>query len=149
MYLPPGGGKAWPCEHSQGPAREPAGLPTQVLGADRSGYRALGSLLSLQIPQPLQRLTFPEERKYGSLGCPLLPRLLSFSFMFKLYHVAHGTLVPQPGIGPCSLLWKHRLITTGPPGASGRSPACSPNPCLKSVPVSLTCSQSTLPFQGG
>ena len=33
-------------------------------------------------------------------------------------HVAHRLLVPQPGIEPVSLQWKHEILTTRPPGKS-------------------------------
>ena len=41
-----------------------------------------------------------------------------FSFFFWLHHTACGILVPQPGIEPVPLQWKHGILTTGPPGNS-------------------------------
>ena len=32
--------------------------------------------------------------------------------------MAHGTLVPQPGIEPGPWHWKHGILTTGPQGKS-------------------------------
>ena len=37
---------------------------------------------------------------------------------FWPYCMACGISVPQPGIKPCPLQWKHRVLTTGPPGKS-------------------------------
>ena len=39
-------------------------------------------------------------------------------FMFWPHLPACGILVPRPGIGPRALHWKHRALTTGPPGES-------------------------------
>ena len=39
-------------------------------------------------------------------------------FFFWLCHTACGILVPQPGIKPPPLNWKHGVLTTGPPGKS-------------------------------
>ena len=53
VHLLPGGGKGWPCEHSQGPAQGLQELPLpKFWELTNRGYSALGSLLSLQIPQP-------------------------------------------------------------------------------------------------
>ena len=56
--------------------------------------------------------------------------LLFFVCLFLLFwprHVACGFLVPQPGIEPVAtpLQWKHRVLTTGPPGMS-RGLECYP-----------------------
>ena len=41
---------------------------------------------------------------------------LYFLFSFCLCCVACGILVPDQGLNPGSLQWKHRAITTGPLG---------------------------------
>ena len=41
-----------------------------------------------------------------------------FFFFFGHTFVARGVLVPQPGIKPGPLPWKHVALTTGPPGKS-------------------------------
>ena len=45
-----------------------------------------------------------------------------FFFVFWPHFVAHGVLVPQPGIKPGPLPWKHGVLTTGPPGKSPQLP---------------------------
>ena len=58
---------------------------------------------------------------------PFSPSLTVSSSPFSIFpadrvcphHVACGILVPWPGI-ECPLHWKHRLLTTGPPGKSQR-----------------------------
>ena len=46
--------------------------------------------------------------------------LRHFYFILFLFfcHMACGILVPQPGIEPVSLHWKHRVLNTGPTGRS-------------------------------
>ena len=45
-----------------------------------------------------------------------------FSFLFFsfywLHHVFAGSYFPDQGSNPCSLQWKHGILTTGPPGKS-------------------------------
>ena len=55
-------------------------------------------------------------------------------FFFLPYHIAYGILVPQLGIEPMPLRWKHRLLTTGPLGLPG---ACLLNPPCMNLPVCL------------
>ena len=47
-------------------------------------------------------------------------------------HVAHEILVPLPGIDTCLLQWKHRVLTSGPPGNSLIHCECAKSlqPCL-------------------
>lgn len=66
VHLLPGGGKGWPCEHSQGPPSSgPAGAPPpQVLGADQSGVQCPGISAEPPDPPTLQRLTFLKKEKW-------------------------------------------------------------------------------------
>lgn len=41
-----------------------------------------------------------------------------FLFVLAYYHTAFGILVPQPGVEPVPLPWKHNILTTGPAGKS-------------------------------
>ena len=40
----------------------------------------------------------------------------NFFFLFWLYRMACGILVPQPGLNLCPQQRKHRVLTAGPPG---------------------------------
>lgn len=131
------------------PARGLQELPPKVLGAD---HRVQGPGIPAEPPDPptLQRVTFLKKESGRKPELPTSPQASSlFLSCFRLYHVAHGTLVPQLGIGPCSLLWKHRPVTTGP--AQGLERARCLNPCLgKSVPKFLDLLPVNIAFfQGG
>ena len=56
------------------------------------------------------------EKENEKLSFSLLMRFLSFFFFFGPYHVACRILVPQLGIEPHPLSWKHTILITGPPG---------------------------------
>ena len=47
---------------------------------------------------------------------------IAFTFLLHLFiyflATARGILIPQPGIEPCPLQWKRRVLTTGPLGKS-------------------------------
>ena len=59
---------------------------------------------------------------------------LGLKFIFGLWHVACGILVPQPVIEPVPLHWKHGVLTTGPAGKSCKTQILS---CLipKNMPL--------------
>ena len=57
------------------------------------------------------------EKENDKLSFSLLMRFLSW-FFFGPRHVACGILVPQLGIEPHPLSWKHTILITGPPGKS-------------------------------
>ena len=59
---------------------------------------------------------------FQSVICLFIFLMVSFGdqifFFFWPCCVACGILVPQPGIAPVPLQWKHLVLTTGPPGNS-------------------------------
>ena len=67
--------------------------------------------------------------------CFNLNCLSSSLFFFWLYHLACGNFFPEQGLNPWPLHWKHRVLTTGPPGKVSTAVLA---PCTASEPSVTT-----------
>ena len=72
--------------------------------------------LCLEVPFPIKTYTYIFSSFYD-FTFTIVIFWVFFGFFWP-YCMACRISVPQPGINPCLLKWKHRVLTTGLPGKS-------------------------------